>query len=81
MGTLDVASYLLDGHLSVGHWISQTLVSSSLKRENGWETQKEYVIFQLTITYRASHLLSINDKTQKMHNEQRLLPSSTNGLS
>lgn len=81
MGALDIASHLLNGHLSVGHWISQTLVSSSINRENGWEAQKEYAVCQLTITYRVSHSSSINDKTQKIRNEQCLLPSSTNGLS
>lgn len=77
MGTLDVAPHFLDRHLSVGHSISQTLMSSSIKRENGWEVQKEYPLCQFTVTYRVSHLLSLNDKTQKMSNEQYLLPSPT----
>lgn len=77
MGTLDIALHLLDGHLSAGHWISQTWVSSSIKTENSWEAQKEYPLCQFTVTYRVNHLLSLNDETQKMSNKQYVLPSPT----
>lgn len=69
MGTLDVAPHFLDGHLSASHWISQTLVSSSIKREKSWEARKEYCACQLIVTYRVSYLLSGNDETQKMSNK------------
>lgn len=69
MGTLDIVLHILDGHFFAGHWISQTLVSSSIKIENSWEAQKKYPLCQFTVTYRVNHLLSLNDEAQKMSNK------------
>lgn len=77
LGTLDIALHLLDGHLSAGHGICHTWVSSSIKTENSWEAQREYPLCQFTVTYRVNHLLLLNDETQKMSNKQYVIPPPT----
>lgn len=76
MRTLDVASHLLNGYLSASHWISQTLVSSSIRREEYLGSSKGIPFLPTTVIYKVSHLLSLNDEMQMRSKE--VSPSFSN---
>lgn len=69
MGTLDVALCLLDGHLSVSHWVSQGLSVLIHLRGRMVRKFKSNARHDNSLSPIASHLVSLNDKTQKMSKE------------